>query len=364
MTTRNEELRIRLGRVRTQGDANGKRFLNQVLRAAEKAGGVSRGASGSPRSSSFGRGRAASVQASRGSVARTRLVTVKARVVRLLRRPDEELLSAAMPSNARLQLKRTSSPRRAAAHERRVQAVATLALAAAAVELLAGWLTGSAALLAEGLHMTAHVTAFALAGLAYVAARRLEGANRPRAAGAVPDLAALLNGLILLGLGIGLSTNSIEALSVPAPIAYSSALGVAVFGLAVNIVAASLLHHDHAHEPGHGRDMNFRAIYLHVIGDGAVAVLAIVGLLLGLLAGWLRIPVIVGGDSSPSWAPVPRDRGQRREFNRRGYGVRSRVRRQASDGPARVACCLRSVSAGGRCGRGGPGWRRPGSDRR
>lgn len=87
MMTRSDELRIRPGRVRTQGDANGKRFVNQVLRAAEKAGGVSRGASGLPRFSSFGRGRTASVRAARGSGARTRLVTVKARVVRHGPRP-------------------------------------------------------------------------------------------------------------------------------------------------------------------------------------------------------------------------------------------------------------------------------------
>lgn len=169
-----------------------------------------------------------------------------------------------------------------------------LALAAAAVELVGGWLTGSAALLAEGLHMSAHVTAFLLAGLAYVAARRLEAAHRPRAAGSVPDLAALLNGLLLLGLGISLATDSIEALSHPPPIAYGSALGVAVFGLVVNIAAAFLLHHDHAHEPGHGRDLNFRAIYLHVIGDGVVAILAIVGLLLGRLAGWSWTDSVAG----------------------------------------------------------------------
>jgi len=76
-----DDLRIRPGRVRSRGHANTNRFVNQVLRAAEKAGGARRGASAHARSGAFGRGRAASLRAS-GLHARTRRVTVKARVVR------------------------------------------------------------------------------------------------------------------------------------------------------------------------------------------------------------------------------------------------------------------------------------------
>jgi type IV secretory pathway VirD2 relaxase len=78
----NDGIRIRPGRVRSRGDASSKRFVSQVLRAAEKAGGAARRVASSSRSSTFGRGRSASLRASRGLHARTRLVTVKARVVR------------------------------------------------------------------------------------------------------------------------------------------------------------------------------------------------------------------------------------------------------------------------------------------
>lgn len=173
-----------------------------------------------------------------------------------------------------------------ARHERRAWAVASLAAVATLVELAAGVWTGSAALLAEGLHMGAHVAAFLLAALAYACARGLARAKRSRAVEAVPDLAALLNGLLMLGLGVGLGVESLDALRHPHAIAYGSALSVAVFGLAVNVACAALLHHDPAHEAGHGRDLNFRAIYLHIVADGAVAALAIVGLLLGRGLGW------------------------------------------------------------------------------
>ena len=82
MSASDDEIRIRPGRVRSRGDTSGKRFVSQVLRAAEKAGGVSRRGASSFRSSTFGRGRSASLRAARGLNARTRLVTVKARVVR------------------------------------------------------------------------------------------------------------------------------------------------------------------------------------------------------------------------------------------------------------------------------------------
>ena len=82
MSASDDEIRIRPGRVRSRGDASSKRFVSQVLRATEKAGGVSRRAGSPSRSSTFGRGRSASLRAARRLHARTRLVTVKARVVR------------------------------------------------------------------------------------------------------------------------------------------------------------------------------------------------------------------------------------------------------------------------------------------
>ena len=82
MRRSDDEIRVRPGRVRSRGDTSTKRFVGQVLRAAEKAGGVARGTASQSRASSFGRGRSASLRATRGLHRRTRLVTVKARVVR------------------------------------------------------------------------------------------------------------------------------------------------------------------------------------------------------------------------------------------------------------------------------------------
>jgi type IV secretory pathway VirD2 relaxase len=81
--TRDDDLRIRLGRIRDRGSARrAKPFVAQVLAAAEKAGGLHRRSRQSSRGTAFGRGRAATVAAARLLSDRARSVAVKARVVR------------------------------------------------------------------------------------------------------------------------------------------------------------------------------------------------------------------------------------------------------------------------------------------
>lgn len=62
--------------------------------------------------------------------------------------------------------------------ERRTRWVVGLTFAAMLVELTAGWLTGSMALLADGWHMASHVGALGLAAFAYGFARRHAGDAR------------------------------------------------------------------------------------------------------------------------------------------------------------------------------------------
>jgi type IV secretory pathway VirD2 relaxase len=85
MMTGNDDFRIRPGRIRSTRAARAKPFLAQALQAAQKAGGLSR--NGQRRGSTFGRGRAASLAASRLLNSRARGAIVKARVVRQMRSP-------------------------------------------------------------------------------------------------------------------------------------------------------------------------------------------------------------------------------------------------------------------------------------
>ena len=81
---RDDDLRIRPGRIRSRGNQRARPFIAQALAATQKAGGhVSRnGRVSARRASRFGRGRVASVQANRLLTSRSRLATVKTRIVR------------------------------------------------------------------------------------------------------------------------------------------------------------------------------------------------------------------------------------------------------------------------------------------
>jgi type IV secretory pathway VirD2 relaxase len=83
--SRNDDFRIRPGRIRSTRTPKAKSFLAQALRSAQKAGGLSHGVA--RRSGSFGSGRAASVAAARLLNNRARGAMVKARVVRRMRSP-------------------------------------------------------------------------------------------------------------------------------------------------------------------------------------------------------------------------------------------------------------------------------------
>ena len=81
--TRDDDLRVRIGRIHDTARARrAKPFIAQALAAAEKAGGLHRRSGRGARSAAFGRGRAASLAATRLVTNRTRSVTVKARIVR------------------------------------------------------------------------------------------------------------------------------------------------------------------------------------------------------------------------------------------------------------------------------------------
>ena len=79
-----DDFRIRPGKIRSRPNMRAKPFIAQALAAAERAGGhVSRsGRITASRRSRFGRGRVASVRANRLLTSRSRLATVKTRIVR------------------------------------------------------------------------------------------------------------------------------------------------------------------------------------------------------------------------------------------------------------------------------------------
>ena len=193
------------------------------------------------------------------------------------------------------------------------------------VEILAGWWSGSMALLADGWHMASHVVAIGLAALAYRHARRHAGDHR-YAFGTwkIEVLGGFASAVLLAAVAVLMAFESLLRLANPVDIAFGEAMGVAAIGLLVNLASAWLLHDDghehgtHAHEAAHahghghghghdaagcpeagqphahGHDLNHRAAYLHVLADALTSVAAILALAGGEWFGWNWLDPMTG----------------------------------------------------------------------
>ena len=185
--------------------------------------------------------------------------------------------------------------------ERRTRWVVALTFFAMVVEITAGWLSGSMALLADGWHMASHVGALGLAAFAYRFARSHAGdARYTFGTGKVTALAGYSSALFLGAVAAWMALESVTRFFAPVTIHYTEAMIVAAFGLVVNLLSAWLLDHDHDHHHDHDEhdhehvDHNLRAAYLHVLADALTSVLAIVALGGGMLFGWSFLDPLMG----------------------------------------------------------------------
>lgn len=202
-----------------------------------------------------------------------------------------------------------------ARNERRIWLVIALTAVMMVVEIGAGTIYGSMALVADGWHMSTHASALLISALAYLFARKQ--ARNPRftfGTGKLGDLAGFASAIILAMIALLMGWESFLRITSPVPISFSQAIAVAVIGLAVNLVSAWLLsgsghdhhhhghghdhHHDHPHAQGHDHhgytDNNIRSAYMHVIADALTSVLAIAALTFGSLYGWLWLDPLMG----------------------------------------------------------------------
>jgi len=189
------------------------------------------------------------------------------------------------------------------AAERGTKTVMWITAAMMIVEIWAGWWFNSMALLADGLHMSSHAFAIGLSAFAYVAARRYARDSRfAFGTWKIEVLAGYTSALFLLGVAAMMAAASVGRIFVPREIQFPEAIGVAIFGLVVNVACAFILghageHHDHEAEAQgvhHHHDLNLRSAYLHVIADAATSVLAIVALVGGMFFGWNWLDPVMG----------------------------------------------------------------------
>lgn len=210
-------------------------------------------------------------------------------------------------------------------HERRSWIVVGLTVVTMVVEIVAGTVFGSMALVADGWHMSTHAAALGIAAFAYRFARRHAHDRRfTFGTGKLGDLAAFASAVLLMLVALAIGIESAFRLYAPVPIVFGQAMAVAAIGLVVNLASAWLLggdhdhhhghHHDHGHDHHHhghhhqhdhdldyahgrhrhGNDNNLRAAYMHVVADAFTSVLAIAALLGGSLYGWIWLDPLMG----------------------------------------------------------------------
>lgn len=193
--------------------------------------------------------------------------------------------------------------------ERRTLIVSVVTILTMIVEIGAGIVFGSMALLADGLHMGSHASALAISVFAYRYTRVYAKDERFNfGTGKVSSLAAFASATLLALVALVMAWESVGRLLSPVVIRFNQAILVAVIGLIINGVCLAILGghgsfngtrgreheedadhvHVHADRDDH-HDHNFRSAYLHVLADALTSVLAIFALLFGkyLRQQWL-----------------------------------------------------------------------------
>jgi cobalt-zinc-cadmium efflux system protein len=157
-----------------------------------------------------------------------------------------------------------------------------LTLSFAGVEAVAGWWSGSLALMSDAAHMLTDSSALGLAAAAAWLARRPPSFRHSYGLVRAEVLVALFNSLLMLVLIGFIVREALERIGTPREIAGGTVVGVAVIGLIVNLVVAWILHRGE-------QTLNSRAALLHVLGDALGSVAAISAGIVIVATGWTPI---------------------------------------------------------------------------
>lgn len=170
----------------------------------------------------------------------------------------------------------------AARQQSRSKLTIVLALTASfmIVEAVAGWYTGSLALIADAGHMLGDVAALALALFAVWLSNKPAGPSRTYGFHRSEILAALANSVLLVVISIAIFCEAIHRLSQPPEIHSLPMLVVALLGLIINLISMKLLG---AHSHG---SLNAKAAYLEVFADMLASCAVIVAGLIIMFTGW------------------------------------------------------------------------------
>lgn len=176
-----------------------------------------------------------------------------------------------------------------AAYKRRLAIALGLTASYAIVQVVAGLLTGSLALLSDAAHMGTDVLGLGLALAAVILANRPAAGQRTYGTYRLEVLAAVINGLLLFGAAIYILIEAAGRLSDPPEVLGLPMLVVATFGLVVNIVSFRLL------VGGSEESLNVRGATLEVLSDMVGSIGVIVAAAIIYFTGWGYADALVAG---------------------------------------------------------------------
>ena len=160
----------------------------------------------------------------------------------------------------------------------------------AIVEAVGGWWTGSLALLSDAGHMFSDVAALGLAWMASVMAKKPNVARHKSGISYVELAVSIINALTMLAVITFVVIEAIARFKEPHQVQGLALTIIATLGLIVNLIVAKQLHHQALH---HGKSLNNRAAFLHVIGDLLGSVAAVAAGVVIYFTGWMLIDPIL-----------------------------------------------------------------------
>ncbi|HSO05979.1 MAG TPA: cation diffusion facilitator family transporter [Pelomicrobium sp.] len=168
----------------------------------------------------------------------------------------------------------------------RLAGALALTLGFAGVEAVAGWWSGSLALLSDAGHMLSDGGALALALAASWIARRPPSRRHTYGLVRAEVLAAFINALLMLLLVTAIVVEAVNRLLEPQEVAGAPVMVVAAIGLGINLVVLWML-------GGAEGGINVRAAALHVMGDLLGSVAAVTAGAVIYFTGWTPIDPIL-----------------------------------------------------------------------
>lgn len=149
--------------------------------------------------------------------------------------------------------------------------VTVLNLSITVVQIIGGIVSNSLSLLSDALHNLGDSSAIFIAFLAGKRSRKQADEQKTFGYKRVEILAALFNGVVLIGICLYLFFEAYERFINPQPIRGKIMFVVASFGLAANLISVFVLNKEK------NENLNIRAAYLHLLGDTFSSVAVIMG---------------------------------------------------------------------------------------